>query len=171
MIYDENWRMQHPQLQAFMQANPNVWTWLEQWGEYDTQNQWHDAYWWHQNNRQWFYNNRPEWVSYDSQWRNQDGDYDSQRSWHDAYWWHRNNRDWFIAIIQNGYPTIRNGKTRMAPSTNSKDGTMVSGGTIKILAGSRVTIPRGSSRTRIGPIPRTCRIISSNKLSFSSNKQ
>ena len=69
MIYDENWRMQHPQLQAFMQANPNVWTWLEQWGEYDTQNQWHDA-----------------------------------------YWWHRNNRDWFIAIIQNGYPTIRNAK-------------------------------------------------------------
>src|SRR6266851_5725335 len=97
MIYDENWRMQHPQLQAFMQANPNVWTWLEQWGEYDTQNQLHDAYWWHQNNRQWFYSNHPEWVALDPRWRDQDGAYDNQHTWHDAYWWHQNNRDWFYS--------------------------------------------------------------------------
>jgi hypothetical protein len=97
MIYDDNWRMQHPQVQSFMQANPDVWNWLLGFGAQDNRNQWHDAYWWHQNNRQWFYANHPQWVGFDPQWQNQDGDYDNQHSWHDAYWWHQNNRDWFYS--------------------------------------------------------------------------
>jgi hypothetical protein len=150
MIYDENWRMQHPQLQAFMQANPNVWTWLEQWGEYDTQNQWHDAYWWHQNNRQWFYSNHLEWVALDPRWRDQAGAYDNQHAWHDAYWWHKNNRRYFYTVIRNGSGTIRSGASRMATMTTGTHGTMLTGGIRTTASGFTTTVRSGSRTIRSG---------------------
>jgi hypothetical protein len=62
VIYDRNWRMQHQPVESYFQSHPEVWDWLQQWGDYDSQHQWHDAYWWHQNNRHWFYTNHPRWV-------------------------------------------------------------------------------------------------------------
>jgi hypothetical protein len=95
VIYDRNWRMQHQPVESYFQSHPEVWDWLQQWGDYDSQHQWHDAYWWHQNNRHWFYTNHPRWVAFNPLWRDEDGDYDDQNQWRDAYWWHENDRDWY----------------------------------------------------------------------------
>jgi hypothetical protein len=53
-----------------------------QYGAYDTQHQWHDSNWWHQNNPRWFWTTHSERASNHPEWRDQDGYYDQQHTWH-----------------------------------------------------------------------------------------
>jgi len=105
LLYNANWRRQHPQLQQYLANHPYVWQALNneywctgpadtQWGDYDDQHQWRDAYWWHQNNPDWFYNNHEDWVSLNPRWRDHDGDYDQQHVWHYGQWWYRQDPNW-----------------------------------------------------------------------------
>jgi len=134
VIYDRNWRMQHQPVESYFQSHPEVWDWLQQWGDYDSQHQWHDAYWWHENDRDWYYDSHPS-----------------------------------------GLRATRNGATRMAPMISSKFGDMGNGGISKIRVGSKVTIPRGSSKIRLGATRPTCKTISSSRWSsrryFSSSNR
>jgi hypothetical protein len=108
LLYSAAWRSQFPQLRRYFRSHPYVWQSLNnnnwasgpaqtQYGDYDDQHQWRDAYWWHQNNQQAFYDDHQDWVSLNPRWRDRDGDYDDQYQWHDAYWWHQNNPDWFYS--------------------------------------------------------------------------
>jgi hypothetical protein len=100
LLYNANWRRQYPQLEQYFANHPYVWQALNneywstgpaetQWGDYDDEHQWRDAYWWHQNDPDWFYDNHPDWVSLDPRWRDRDGDYDQQHVWHYGQWWYQ----------------------------------------------------------------------------------
>ena len=93
LLYDANWRRQHPQLEQYFATHPQVWAMLNgdywatgpaetQWGDYDDQHQWRDAYWWHEYDPDRFYDSHPDWVSLDPRWRDHDGDYDQSHVWH-----------------------------------------------------------------------------------------
>jgi len=108
LLYNANWRAQYPQLQHYLRTHPYVWQALNdeywstgpaetQWGDYDDQHQWRDAYWWHQYNPDWFYQNHQDWASLNSRWHDQDGAYDQQRQWHDRGWWYQQNPNWVKA--------------------------------------------------------------------------
>ncbi len=105
LLYNANWRRQHPQLEQYLASHPYVWQALNneywatgpaetQWGDYDDQHQWRDAYWWHQNNPDWFYNNHQDWASLNPRWRDRDGDYDQQHVWHYGQWWYQQDPNW-----------------------------------------------------------------------------
>lgn len=105
LLYNANWRRQHPQLEQYFANHPYVWQALNNeywstgpaetpWGDYDDQRQWRDAYWWHQNNPDWFYNNHSDWVSLNPRWRDRDGAYDQQRVWHYGQWWYQKDPSW-----------------------------------------------------------------------------
>ena len=66
-------------------------------GDYDNDNNWHDAYWWHQNNPDFFYANHPNWISWYPDWLNTDGAYDAQHNWHYGQWWYNQNPNWVSA--------------------------------------------------------------------------
>lgn len=93
MIYDRNWRMRHPRLEYYLQNHLDVWNWLAGFGA-PYQNQWHDAYWWHQNQRDMFWQNYPQWGAFDPAWQNQDGAYNQQQGWHYGEWWYGQNPSW-----------------------------------------------------------------------------
>jgi hypothetical protein len=94
LIYNANWRASHPALQAYLNANPAMWAQLMSYGDYDNSNVWHDAYWWHQNNPDFFYSNHPQWVSFNPLWLAQDGAYDTNHTWHYGEWWYNQNPGW-----------------------------------------------------------------------------
>ena len=105
LLYDAEWRSQYPELEDYMANHPYAWQALNnedwatgpaetQWGSYDDQNQWRDAYWWHQNDASWFYDNHQDWASLDSRWLNEDGAYDPQNQWHYGEWWYNQNPGW-----------------------------------------------------------------------------
>ena len=90
LIYNPNWRHQHPELQEFLQKHPGDWHAMEAnqgavrgrgwWGpDYS----WHDQNWWAQNNPNWVRENHPDW-----------GDWDERHEWHDRDWWADNHPDW-----------------------------------------------------------------------------
>jgi hypothetical protein len=106
-LYDSEWRSQFPALEEYLADHPYEWEalngeyWSEgpaetQWGDYDD-GQWRDAYWWHQNNPNWFYDNHLSWASLDSRWLAQDGAYDQQHQWHYGEWWYNQNPSWVTA--------------------------------------------------------------------------
>jgi len=105
LLYDANWRSRFRSLQQYLANHPYEWeelngeNWAEgpaqtQWGAYDDQHQWRDAYWWHQNNPNSFYDNHQDWASLDSRWLDEDGAYDQQRRWHYGEWWYNQNQNW-----------------------------------------------------------------------------
>jgi hypothetical protein len=105
LLYSAGWRSQQPALEQYLENHPYVWQelngpyWAEgpaqtQWGYYDDQHQWRDAYWWHLNQPNWFYNNHQQWSSLDSRWLSQDGAYDNQHQWHYGEWWYNQNPAW-----------------------------------------------------------------------------
>ena len=113
-LYDADWRSQFPALEEYLANHPYEWEalngeyWSEgpaetQWGDYDD-GQWRDAYWWHQNNPDWFYNNHMSWASLDSRWLAQDGAYDQQYQWHYGEWWYNQNPSW----VTNNHPNWLN---------------------------------------------------------------
>jgi hypothetical protein len=81
LIFDANYRAQHPDLNQFLKGHPNIWTSIKNqryaysanggWGAYDNQGRWRNEPWWKEN-----------------------GDWDQQRKWHDRDWWMNNNRQW-----------------------------------------------------------------------------
>jgi hypothetical protein len=50
--------------------------WQKSWGDYDNQQQWHDASWWLQNWPDWVISNHPEWTENYAATRGQIGDCD-----------------------------------------------------------------------------------------------
>jgi hypothetical protein len=105
LLYDANWRARFPSLQQYLANHPYEWqelngeNWAEgptqtQWGAYDHQHRWRDAYWWHQNNPNSFYDNHQDWASLDSRWLDEDGAYDQQHRWHYGEWWYNQNPNW-----------------------------------------------------------------------------
>jgi hypothetical protein len=105
LLYNASWRRQHPELEQYLSNHPYVWQALNnqywctgpaetQWGDYDNQHQWRDAYWWHQNSPDQFYNNHPNWASLNSRWRDHDGAYDQQHVWHYGQWWYNKDPNW-----------------------------------------------------------------------------
>ena len=58
-------------------ASPSAATpWQRAWGDYDKQQQWHDASWWLQNQHEWVIANHPEWTENYAATRGQIGDSD-----------------------------------------------------------------------------------------------
>ncbi len=50
--------------------------WQKSWGDYDSQQQWHDASWWLQNRHDWVASHHPEWTESYAAVRGQIGDSD-----------------------------------------------------------------------------------------------
>jgi hypothetical protein len=105
LLYDANWRSRFPSLGRYLANHPYEWqelngeNWADgptqtQWGAYDDQHQWRDAYWWHRNNPNFFYDNHRNWASLDSRWLDEDGAYDQQHQWHYGEWWYNQNPNW-----------------------------------------------------------------------------
>ncbi len=119
LLYDARWRYQFPALEQYLENHPYEWRalsgqdWAEglpetPWGGYDQQHQWRDAYWWHANNPNWFYDNHQSWASLDSRWLSQDGAYDAQHQWHYGEWWYNQNPVWVTANHPNWLAEHRN---------------------------------------------------------------
>ncbi|MDO8433274.1 MAG: hypothetical protein Q7S58_12775 [Candidatus Binatus sp.] len=106
LVFNRNYVSSHPELRDFLANHPNVWRSLSsysgyssgrnpnRWGAYDTNRQWRDAYWWHDNQPDEFYENHSEWASLNPKWLNQDGAYDNQHQWHYGKWWYQQNPKW-----------------------------------------------------------------------------
>src|SRR5882757_1234539 len=105
LIYNKDFREDHPELRTFLQNHPDVWKKLgpgpggvaggpRGWGDYDDHHEWRDADWWHDHDRGWMYRHHPEWVENHPNWRHDDGDWDDAHAWHDRNWWNENHRDW-----------------------------------------------------------------------------
>jgi hypothetical protein len=56
--------------------------WQQAWGDYDSQQQWHDAGWWLQNRHDWVISHHPEWTENYAATRGQIGDSDSMHARH-----------------------------------------------------------------------------------------
>ena len=119
LLYNANWRSEFPPLERYLENHPYEWQalngqdWSEgpaetQWGYYDNQHQWRDAYWWHQNDPNWFYDNHASWASLDSRWLNEDGAYDQQNQWHYGEWWYNQNPNWVTTNHPNWLNEHRN---------------------------------------------------------------
>jgi hypothetical protein len=56
--------------------------WQKAWGDYDSQQQWHDANWWMQNRHDWVIEHHPECTENYARTRGQIGDSDRLHAWH-----------------------------------------------------------------------------------------
>src|SRR5579863_8783530 len=56
-------------------------SWQKAWGDYDSQEQWHDASWWLQHRHDWVEVNHPEWTENYADTFGQIGDYDRYHVW------------------------------------------------------------------------------------------
>jgi hypothetical protein len=56
--------------------------WQKSWGDYDRQNQWHDASWWLENRHHWVTVHHPEWTENYADIFGQIGDSDGRHVWH-----------------------------------------------------------------------------------------
>ena len=102
LIYDKQYRREHPELQRFMQDHPNIYGKLRdsgRWGAYGPDNEWHEADWWHEHDRVWMWEHHPEWAEQHSDWR-EDGDFDEDHHWHPRDWWEDHRADW----VRNHHP-------------------------------------------------------------------
>ena len=122
LLYNARWRYQFPALEQYLANHPDEWQalsgqdWAEgspetQWGGYDQAHHWRDAYWWHANDPNWFYDNHQDWTSLDSRWLTQDGAYDAQHQWHYGEWWYNQNPSWVTAHHPNWLAAHRNWET------------------------------------------------------------
>lgn len=123
LLYNADWRSRAPALQRYLVQHPYGWqelngeNWAEGpaqtgWGDYDSQHQWRDAYWWHRNHPSSFYDNHQDWASLDSRWLDEDGAYDNQRRWHYGEWWYNHDRGWVTRNHPNWLREHRNWEER-----------------------------------------------------------
>ncbi|HXN11623.1 MAG TPA: hypothetical protein VN865_00855 [Candidatus Acidoferrales bacterium] len=71
LLYDRQFRHDHPELETFMQNHPNEYKRLEQHGvgAYDSGHVWRDESWWHDHDPGWMYAHHPEWANNHPEWR------------------------------------------------------------------------------------------------------
>jgi hypothetical protein len=65
-----------------MAAPASAKPWQQAWGDYDSQQQWHDAGWWLQNHHDWVIVHHPEWTEHYAYTPDQIGDTDRLHVWH-----------------------------------------------------------------------------------------
>lgn len=135
LLYNASWRYQFPALEQYLANHPYEWQALNQqdwaeglpetpWGGYDQEHQWRDAYWWHANDPNWFYDNHQAWASLDSRWLTQDGAYDAHHQWHYGEWWYNQNPKWVTANHPNWLTEHHNWKTPSEQQSYRKQHTM-----------------------------------------------
>jgi hypothetical protein len=71
LLYNKQFREEHPELQTFMQNHPNEYNRLAQHGvgAFDSGHVWRDEGWWHDHDPGWMYSHHPEWASNHPEWR------------------------------------------------------------------------------------------------------
>lgn len=72
LIFNRNYRRDHPELQVFMQQHPNIYGKIDRsgrWGAFGPDHNWHEADWWHEHDPGWMYQNHPEWAEQHADWR------------------------------------------------------------------------------------------------------
>jgi hypothetical protein len=119
LLYNAGWRSEYPDLEEYLDSHPYEWQALNNanwstgpaettWGYYDTRHRWRDAYWWHENDPNWFYDNHMTWASLNSRWLISDGAYDQQNRWHYGEWWYNQNPGWVSTNRPNWLSQHRN---------------------------------------------------------------
>jgi len=105
LIYNRQFRNQHPALQDWMHQHSNVWAKLpgaSRWGDYDESHEWHESAWWHEHNPSWMYAHHPEWAENHPDWKD-DGDFDDHHEWRARQWWDDHHPDWVEKHHPNWY--------------------------------------------------------------------
>jgi hypothetical protein len=93
LLSDPGYLSGHPEIAHFLRTHPYVRRQTLRMGAWDTQHQWRDPDWWHENDPDWAYNNHPEWIQSHPNWMN-DGDYDDTHHWRSRDWWRQNHPNW-----------------------------------------------------------------------------
>jgi hypothetical protein len=70
LLYNKQFREEHPELQTFMQNHPNVYGKLAERGigAYDSNHVWRDENWWHAHDPNWVSQHHPEWAQNHPEW-------------------------------------------------------------------------------------------------------
>ncbi|MGC1398217.1 hypothetical protein [Candidatus Binatus sp.] len=70
LLYNKQFRDEHPELQTFMQNHPNEYKRLAQHGvgAYDSGHVWRDENWWHAHDPNWVNEHHPEWAHDHPEW-------------------------------------------------------------------------------------------------------
>src|SRR5215472_8316513 len=75
LIYNENWRNQHPHLVDWLNNHRNDWramrqpaAWQNRYGAWDGE-EWRDQDWWYHHRPDWAHQNHPEWWHEHSDWQ------------------------------------------------------------------------------------------------------
>jgi hypothetical protein len=96
LIFDKQYRRDHPELQRFMQDHPNIYGKLDRngrWGAYGPDHQWHEADWWHEHDPAWMYQHHPEWANDHADWAAADRAHHPEWFAHDAHVAHVEHED------------------------------------------------------------------------------
>lgn len=89
LIFNKQYRREHPELQTFMQDHPQIYGKLHNhgfWGAYGPDKQWHEADWWHEHDPGWMYQNHPEWAKDHRDW-------DEDREHHPGWFKHEEHQE------------------------------------------------------------------------------
>jgi hypothetical protein len=90
----------HPDLAHFIETHPNIQRQTMRMGAYDSNHQWRDPDWWHQNNPNWVAANHQEWNQSHPEWMRAganpvgEGDYDAKHTWRARDWWVQHHPNW-----------------------------------------------------------------------------
>ena len=113
MVNNPNYLAQHPGIADWLHKHPDVAAYQRQqnqYGGWDTHNQYHDRQWWQSHDPNWVQSHHPEWAQNNPNYMNHpnyannpnyahpgyghEGDYDSAHKWHDRSWWVQHNHPW-----------------------------------------------------------------------------
>ena len=89
LIFNKQYRREHPELQKFMQDHPQIYGKLHNhgfWGEYGPDHEWHEADWWHEHDPGWMYEHHPEWAKDHHDW-------DEDREHHPGWFKHEEKKE------------------------------------------------------------------------------
>jgi hypothetical protein len=82
LIYNSNWRSQHPEFETWANKHPEDWkalrqpsSWQNKYGAFDkSDNQWHDQNWWYHHKPQSAYQDHPDWWQSHRDWKPYQGE-------------------------------------------------------------------------------------------------
>jgi len=82
LIYNPNWRSQHPHFETWANNHPQDWKalhqpapWQNRYGAFDKgNNEWHDQDWWYHHNPGWAHQNHPDWWQDHHNWKAYQGE-------------------------------------------------------------------------------------------------
>jgi len=77
LIYNSNWRSQHPHFESWANSHPEDWKalrtpapWQNRYGAFDKGNhEWHDQDWWYHHKPEWAHQNHPDWWQDHRDWK------------------------------------------------------------------------------------------------------